>query len=109
MLGQDEQPRRRTVAAHDKANGRESLADIEREIMTIVREISDDEGWAPLSTVGNILNKRRPDFDVRNYGESKLTALIRRLGAFDMDLREAKVENVKHVYIRNKGEAPSKT
>jgi len=73
-----------------------------------VTEISDDDGWAPLSTVGNILIKRRPDFDVRNYGESKLTALIRRLNAFEMDQREAKVENVKHVYIRIKGEHSSK-
>jgi hypothetical protein len=90
-------------AVHDKSvNGRESLESIKREIATIVNEISDDDGWAPLSTVGNILIKRKPDFDVRNYGDSKLTALVRRLGSFEIDHRETKVENVKHVYIRNK-------
>ena len=103
---QAEQPTERTETNHEKSAGRDSLISIKKEIMTIVREISDDEGWAPLSTVGNILIKRKPDFDVRNYGENKLTALIRRLNAFEMDHRETKVENVKHVYIRNKGEHP---
>ncbi len=105
VLGRGEQPAERAAETmHDKSNVRDSLNSIKQEIITIVREISDDDGWAPLSTVGNILIKRKPDFDVRNYGENKLTALIRRLNAFEMDHRETKVENVKHVYIRNKGE-----
>jgi hypothetical protein len=103
VLGQNEPEKERVEAVHDKSvNGRESLESIKREIATIVNEISDDDGWAPLSTVGNILIKRKPDFDVRNYGDSKLTALVRRLGSFEIDHRETKVENVKHVYIRNK-------
>ncbi len=108
VLSQSEQPIERTQAIHEKGNGKDAFESIKKEIMNIVREISDDDGWAPLSTVGNILIKRKPDFDVRNYGENKLTALIRKLNAFEMDHRETKVENVKHVYIRNKGEHPSK-
>ena len=109
VLGRSEQTAERvTETIHEKGNGRDSLNGIKQEIITIVREISDDDGWAPLSTVGNILIKRKPDFDVRNYGENKLTALIRRLNTFEMDHRETKVENVKHVYIRNKADHPLK-
>lgn len=44
-------------------------------IKTIVDENSDDDGLVPVSTIGNILSKRYPDFDPRNYGYKKLTAL----------------------------------
>ena len=48
-------------------------------------EISDDEGWAPLSHIGNILLKRYPDFDVRNYGFLKLTKLMKSCNCFEIN------------------------
>jgi uncharacterized LabA/DUF88 family protein len=36
----------------------------------------DDSGWAHLGAVGSILNKKKPDFDPRNYGYSKLSELL---------------------------------
>lgn len=109
VLGRDEQTSAKSATVRDKGNGHDSPKNIMREIMAIVREISDDDGWAPLSTVGNILIKRKPDFDVRNYGESKLSALINSFNAFEVDLRQTNVEKVKHVYIRNKDDIPSKS
>ena len=38
-------------------------------------DASDDAGWAHLGEVGSILTKKRPDFDSRNYGYSKLSDL----------------------------------
>lgn len=43
-----------------------SLPVVREAVLTIVREISDDDGWAMLGEVGNTLLKRFPDFDVRN-------------------------------------------
>ena len=41
-----------------------------------VDDASDDAGWAHLGEVGTILTKKRPDFDSRNYGYSKLSDLL---------------------------------
>ena len=60
-----------------------SLPVVREAVLTIVREISDDDGWAMLGEVGNTLLKRFPDFDVRNYGFSKLTPFVKSLGKFE--------------------------
>ena len=42
-----------------------------------IEEASDDNGWASLGTVGNYLNKIKPDFDPRLYGQKKLSDLFK--------------------------------
>ena len=42
-----------------------------------------DDGYAHMGKLGNLLLKKQPDFDPRNYGFSKLSKLIRALGRFD--------------------------
>ncbi|MBQ9988388.1 MAG: NYN domain-containing protein [Clostridia bacterium] len=79
-----------------------ALRALRRDLFTIVAETSDDDGWAPLSAVGNLLNKRRPDFDTRNYGERKLSTLIIKLNAFDLQHRETEYPGVKQIYIRRR-------
>ncbi len=37
-----------------------------------------EDGWAPLSAVGNLATKSHPSFDPRNYGCQKLSELIHR-------------------------------
>ena len=49
--------------------------------------------------------KKKPDFDPRNYGFTKLTSLIRSLGLFEIDARQTADVNTKHIYLREK-EAP---
>lgn len=71
-------------------------------IRSIVTEISDEDGWAFLGDVGNVLSKRYPDFDTRNYGYSKLTPLISSLEAFDVMSRETSNPHITHKFIRNK-------
>jgi len=41
-----------------------------------VDDASDESGWAHLGQVGNIITKKEPDFDSRNYGYSKLSDLL---------------------------------
>ncbi|MDO4540134.1 MAG: NYN domain-containing protein [Syntrophomonadaceae bacterium] len=83
--------------------GGDDLRDLIVSIQTIVTDISDEEGWASLGGVGNMLNKRFPDFDTRNYGFSKLTNLVKSLNAFDIESR--KIGNTPHAsqtFIRNR-------
>ncbi len=71
-------------------------------IRSIVTEISDEDGWAFMGDVGNVLSKRYPDFDTRNYGYSKLTPLVSSLEAFDIMSRKTSNPHITHKFIRNK-------
>ena len=68
------------VAGEDRM----ALPAIKAAILAIAEETSDDEGWASVSDIGNILIKRFPDFDVRNYGFKKLTRFVDSLGLFEL-------------------------
>ncbi len=72
-----------------------------RLIASSITDLADENGWAYLGDVGNLILKKQPDFDPRNYGFSKLTPLIRSL-EFEIDERESGQNNIKHIYIRNK-------
>src|ERR1700728_1682255 len=52
-----------------------------------VEAASDEDGWAPLSGVGNIITNQRPDFDPRSYGYRKLSDLITATTLFETDRR----------------------
>ncbi|MBW6478175.1 MAG: NYN domain-containing protein [Bacteroidales bacterium] len=72
-------------------------------ISATVDDIADEDGWAFLGDVGNLLIKKRPDFDPRNYGFEKLTPFIKSLkDNFDIDERVTDRASIKHVYIRTK-------
>jgi len=74
-------------------------------ISTAINDLSeDDNGWAFLGEVGNLILKKQPDFDPRNYGYLKLTPLIKNLGAFEIDQRTSGKRNIKLIYIRNKND-----
>ncbi|HBL83764.1 MAG: Maebl [Clostridiales bacterium GWF2_38_85] len=67
-------------------------------ISSIINDTSDDDGWCPLSDVGNILTKRFPDFDVRNYGYNKLTPLVRSLHNYE--IKSERKNNQRLIYIK---------
>ncbi len=46
------------------------------ELRSAIDEAPGDNGWAHLSSVGQLLIKRMPDFDPRNYGYRKLSDLM---------------------------------
>jgi len=71
-------------------------------ISVMIDELSDDDGWANLSDIGNILVKRQPDFDVRNFGFRKLTLFIKSLGLFEIKSERSKSGNNSLIYIRKK-------
>ena len=72
-------------------------------VTSSINDIADEDGWAFLGDVGNLLIKKRPDFDPRNYGFEKLTPLIKSLKKhFNIDERDTDRATIKHVYIRAK-------
>jgi uncharacterized LabA/DUF88 family protein len=72
-------------------------------IRSSIEDIADDDGWAFLAEVGNLIIKKKPDFDPRNYGFAKLTPLIKSLSKFLLvEEREVEKARIRHVYVKNK-------
>jgi len=71
-------------------------------IASTINDLADDDGWAYLGDVGNLLQKKQPNFDSRNYGYEKLTPLIKSIKSFEVDQRESAKGKFKLVYVRNK-------
>ena len=68
------------------------------DILAAIEDISGDDGWAHLGEVGQILTKRLPDFDPRNHGFRKLSALIESLKA--VEVRREKTAGGSMVEVR---------
>jgi len=72
-------------------------------ISSSISDLADEDGWAFLGDVGNLVNKKSPSFDARNYGFSKLSKLVQSLDFVECELRvNEKNPQVKLIYVRNK-------
>ena len=71
-------------------------------IADAVETMADEDGYAFMGDLGNLLVKKQPDFDPRNFGFSKLTQLVRYLPRFEVDVRQTSLPHVKHIYVRDK-------
>jgi len=63
---------------------------------------SDEDGWAHLAAVGQILTKQRPDFDSRTYGFGKLSELIAATTLCDLERRSPGDGKAAVIYARDK-------
>lgn len=77
-------------------------ADIVALIADSLESITDEDGYAFMGELGNLLLKKQPDFDPRNFGFSKLTTLVKSLDRFEIDARQTSAPHVKHIYLRDK-------
>ncbi|CAL2074546.1 NYN domain-containing protein [Tenacibaculum sp. 190524A02b] len=71
-------------------------------IASTIRDLSDDDGWAFLGDVGSLLQKKRPNFDSRNYGFDKLTPLIKSINRFEVEQRENQKNRHKLIFVKIK-------
>lgn len=73
-----------------------------RLIALTISDLADDDGWAYLGDVGNLLQKKQPNFDSRNYGFQKLTPLVKSIDKFEIEQRESPKGRFKLIYVKNK-------
>jgi hypothetical protein len=82
------------------------LSKIDPEIIKLltdsIADLADEDGWTFLGELGNLMLKKKPDFDTRNYGYPKMLPLIKSLNKFEIDERSTGKSNVKHIYIRKR-------
>lgn len=75
--------------------------EIEQLIADSIADIADDDGFADLSDLGNLLIKKQPDFDPRNYGFGKLSNMLRSEPRFEVVVRTTPDPNVRPIFIRD--------
>ena len=75
-------------------------SDLIRILGDSIADLADENGWAYLGNLGTNILKKKPDFDARNYGYTKLLPLIKSMNKFDIDERETGKNNIKHVYLK---------
>ncbi len=73
-----------------------------------IAQIDDEGGWVRLATVGQRMADLAPDFDARTYGFAKLSDLVAKTGAFEIDRPESGGMRIRLKPAR-RGQAKAKT
>jgi hypothetical protein len=68
-----------------------SVSKIDQEIIQLILEsindIAEEDDWVFLGVLGNLILKKQPDFDPRNYGHKKLLDMIQTIPDLEIDKR----------------------
>lgn len=91
----------KNVPADEDIQPQTDLNMIRETIRTLVEQFSDEDGWVSCGKLGDQLAKRVPDFDVRNFGYSKLTTFVKSLGEYEIK-RISTGNNQRQIYFRQK-------
>lgn len=75
---------------------------LEQLITNSINDLAEEDGWVFLGVLGNLILKKQPDFDPRNYGFKKLLDLIKSMPAIEVDERHTGKNNISHFYARTK-------
>ncbi|CAD7044275.1 Maebl [Pseudorhizobium endolithicum] len=59
-------------------------------IKKVIAQMESEDGWVPLGAVGTQLANLASDFDPRTYGSRKLSDLVKKTNAFEIDNAEGK-------------------
>jgi len=95
---------REELSALNKGEKEKNVDQITPELVKLltqsVNDLADEGGWAFLGEIGNLIQKKQPNFDARNYGFAKLTPLIKATGKFEIEERDGGRGRYKLIYIR---------
>ena len=100
-----EQAKQKVAAKTPEKTEQKPLNKIDSQTIELIEDtldaIGDEDGWAFLGDVGNLIVKKKPEFDPRNYGFSKLTPMLKSLtDILEIDERESDKKGIKHVFVR---------
>jgi len=59
-------------------------------LKTAIAQMDSEDGWVGLGALGTRLANLAPDFDPRSYGVGKLSDLVRKSGAFEIEQTEGR-------------------
>jgi len=76
--------------------------DIVKMIAESIADLTDDDAGVFMGELGNLMRRRRPDFDFRNFGFSSLSSMIKSIDRFEVVFHTTSDPNIKHPYVRDK-------
>jgi uncharacterized LabA/DUF88 family protein len=83
-----------------------TISKIDKEAINLltntIADLADESGWSSLAEVGNLLLKKKSNFDPRNYGFTKLVPLVKSILEIEVDERVTGKANIKHVFVKVK-------
>jgi uncharacterized LabA/DUF88 family protein len=80
----------------------EITEDVVQLIVDSVADLSEDGEGVFMGVLGNLLRRKKPDFDHRNYDCPTLTALIKSIGRFDIEYRKTSDPSIMHPFVKDK-------
>ncbi len=106
ILAEQEQENPENKSSKKKVPKLESFQKVDNRVIKLIRssinDLADEGGWAFLGELGNLVLKKQPNFDPRNYGFKKLMPLIKSINQFETAERQTENDSTKHVYVKNK-------
>ena len=104
-IGRNKSPKPTAISDNKKSLEKETPIKIDNQTIELIEDTlearGDEDGWAFLGDVGNLIVKKKPEFDPRNYGFSKLTPMLKSLtDILEIDERESDKKGIKHVFVR---------
>jgi len=96
---QQQRSKRRPVS---KAHGVKVPDDVVQLIADSVADLAGDSGAVFMGELGNLILKKQPDFDHRNFGYMSLSAMVKSIDRFETEFRQTTDPNIKHVFVRDK-------
>ena len=94
--------KRKPTSRRNKPKYEKITPKVIRLLTNSINDVADEDGWAFLGEVGNLIQKKQPNFDSRIYGFEKLTPLIDSTGKFEIERRENQRGRFKLIYVRRK-------
>lgn len=92
--------------AQPEVNGKQPISPVTRNLVKLIsdsiNDLADESGWTFLGDLGNLLLKKQPNFDPRNYGFGKLVLLLKSLKQFEVEKRDTGKGNIKNFYVKTK-------
>ncbi len=82
--------------------GGSDLQVVRQMLIELAEENSEDDGWILSSKLAELLNRKLPDFDVRNFRFKKFTRFVESLQVFETKRQSTQGEQVHTIYFRVK-------
>lgn len=108
-IRQDDTPKQDDILRQgqdDSHRQEDTIRKIDNELVQLIsdsiNDLADEKGWAFLGELGNLLLRKKPDFDPRNYGFRKLVPLIKSIGQFEIDERNTGKNSTVLAFARTK-------
>lgn len=104
ILSEEEDGQSSAVSEKSKSKSKTKYKVMSKNMLKLIKQtindLADDKGWASLSEIGSLLNKKKNDFDPRIYGFHKLSEMFVGSPEYEIQEREGNSPGVRHIYIR---------